>query len=144
MWEDNLRLDFILWWINNSNAETWFDRLLPASLDGFGPTVRAGKHVGLSFLDLYLLFSEVRLSADGRNSESYPSLEAWLSSLGADWQANRMRWHNEIWDRLITRTPNVRVSLVIFDDGEPRTSVPLSLADFEHMFRKSAVQISFP
>ena len=144
MWEDNLRLDFILWWINNPNSAAWFNRFLPDSLDGFGPTVRAGQYLGLNFLDLYLLFSEVRLSAEGRDSESHSSLKAWLDSLGADWQANRMRWHNAIWDRLITRTPNVRASLVILDDGEPRTSIPLSVADFEHMFRNSAVQISFP
>ena len=135
-------MNLILWLINNPNAFSWFRRLLPTTLDDFEPTLRASQHVGLDYLDAFLLFQEVRLLEDGANSEFFPSIAAWLQALGEAWQSNRSTWHSAIWSRLVTRRPVVNATFMIYEDGAPKMTIPSSFEEFRDMFQNGAIQIS--
>ena len=134
-------MNLILWFMNSQDVAEWLDRLVPATLEGFGPKIRVCQHLGLDYVDAFLLFSEIRLQQQGETSESFSSMAEWFNSLGESWQSDRRHWHREIRDRLITRRPSLISTFRIYENGAVKTSVPRSFAEFEQMFNNNAITI---
>ena len=75
------------------------------------------------------------------NMEVFQNVGEWLVALGEYWSAETDRWKVAMNRRLATFNPMVKVSIMVYSDGEPRQTRPNSPSDFKNMVDNDRFEI---
>ena len=134
----NAYMEFVFWWTSSSGDNLTRDSL-PESLRTFLPVAQEGAEIGFSLSEMLFLLTEVLMIRLNTDEEVFTTVQDWLNALGNYWSTNTTKLTNMVRARIQAAHPRIRSSFMVYQDGQPRESIPDSAATFYDMVQTNTI-----